>query len=186
MGRLGPFIWSRAIDQGEAAQISADGEQYHLWLDGYAFTKKDLNQPRVGNVLLPRNNLVAMNDDQRFLFQPEYFNLHTRGAHNIKMVIGFVDDRLVFSHGSDSDLLHRASHPRVVVLIPVRHHYAANARMQEHYTIAYEPNAQPICVLQLDVGETLPFNWQPNTGKILACYSMSLLSSGLNRSSVPV
>ena len=75
-------------------------------------------QPRVGNVLLPRNNLVALDSSQRFLFQPEYFNLHTRGAHNIKMAIGYVGDRLVFSHGSDSDLLHRADQPRVVVLIP--------------------------------------------------------------------
>lgn len=156
-GRLGPFLWTRAIDQGEDARLETVGRALRLTTHGYA--RRDAP---TGPVVKPRNNLICEDAGLGFVVQPESVRILTPGAHNLKVLIGYAADGPAFRHGDDADLLDRAPFRRVCLLLPMRHAVGADPNDPSSHQIPWILAAQPPCIIELAAGEHLPIDWQPD------------------------
>ena len=166
-GLMGPFVWSRALDDGERAEVLTQGDSCDLYLFGYA--KSGVKESGDIGVLRPRNNVLAQETHLGFAMQMKELLLHTPGAHNQEVCMGYVggDAPTAFSHGDDSDLMHEAGAPRILVLLPMSHGHFADYTNQSAYRLVGDKRAQHPRVIQLDAGENYNQN-NVNEDQILA------------------
>jgi hypothetical protein len=160
---LGPFVWSRALDLGEDARFSdANGMASHqgeyLWCYQYARLprKKGLTE-----ILHARNNFVSRREDVCYTVQPSHFILNTTGAHNSKIVVGYVQNQTPpFQNADNADLAHLAAGDRVCLFIPVRPKPGSKDPLdQKRYNVNNITGIQPICVVQFKKGEMIHYEW---------------------------
>lgn len=164
IGQLGPFIWGRALDLGEDARFAdaegrakRDGD--YLWLYQWARLPQDR---QLKNILHARNNLVSRHKDLAYRIQPSHFILNTTGAHNSKIIIGYVqtESQLPFQHGDNADLAHLAAGDRVCLFLPVRPDIAKKDVLdQERYAVNTLVGIQPISILQFEAGKMIHYEW---------------------------
>ena len=167
---LGPFVWSRALDLGEDARFSdANGLAVHegnyLWCYQYARLprKKGLKE-----ILHARNNFVSRRAEVSYTVQPAHFILNTTGAHNSKIVVGYVQNtEPPFQNADNADLAHLAAGDRVCLFIPVRPSPTnRDALDQTRYNVNTITGIQPICVVQFAKGEMIHYEWFRDEDKL--------------------
>jgi hypothetical protein len=169
-GLLGPFYWGRAMDLGEDARFSdaqgrptVSGE--HLWLYQYArHPHKGLKKP-----IHARNNLIARSKGLGFTVQPKQLLLNTPGAHNLKIIFGYVREDFRFLHGDNCDLAHLANTPRLLVFMPIRHahvngEYDPTDQSIYHANTTY--SAQSPCIIEFAPGEMIRYEYFANPKKL--------------------
>jgi hypothetical protein len=169
-GLLGPFYWGRAMDLGEDARFADpngrpvhDGD--HLWLFQYARRRhKGLEKP-----IHARNNLIARSKGLAFTVQPKHLLLNTPGAHNLKIIFGYVGESFRFLNGDNCDLAHLANTPRLLVFMPIRHAHPAGEhdRLDQgiyHANTTY--SAQSPCIIQFRPREMIRYGYFANPGKL--------------------
>lgn len=171
--RFGPFWWGRSIDAGEdlrwvdgEGRPDADGE--FLWAHQFSRARGRGDDQRGVNrlALHARNNLVVTDPAVAWQVQPSGLWLHTPGAHNAKISLGYVPTSFRFEHGDNTDLEHLADAPRVVLFIPIRHDHGnqpgnpATPYISTHYA------AQSISVLEFAPGEIIRYEWFQNRNNL--------------------
>jgi len=164
IGRLGPFLWARALDLGEDARFAdaegrakRDGD--YLWLYQWA---RMPNEKQLKHILHARNNLVSADPELAYRIQPSHFILNTTGAHNSKIITGYVqtEPRLPFQHADNADLAHLAAGDRVCLFLPVRPDISVkNVLDQERYAVNTLVGIQPICIIQFPAGKMIHYEW---------------------------
>ncbi|MFP4054670.1 MAG: hypothetical protein ACLFV7_12485 [Phycisphaerae bacterium] len=169
-GLLGPFYWGRGMDLGEDARFSDangrashDGE--HLWMFQYARTHhKGLPKP-----IHARSNFISTRRQLSYTVQPKHFILNTAGAHNAKIIFGYVEQDFRFLNADNCDLAHLADTDRVVVFFPVRHSQA-NGQFdpldQGIYYVNPHYGAQAPCVIEFKAGEMIRYEYFRNPRKL--------------------
>jgi hypothetical protein len=162
-GLLGPFYWGRAVDLGEDARFSdpkgrpdRDGE--HLWL--YQYCRRP--HKALNNLIFARNNLIARSKGLAFTVQPKHMILNTPGAHNLKIIFGYVREDFRFLHGDNCDLAHLANTPRLLVFMPIRHGHVArdfDPLDQSIYHANTTYSAQSPCIVEFAPKEMIRYGY---------------------------
>ncbi len=167
-GRLGPFLWSRAMDIGADARFSneqgrpqVDGE--FLWL--YQFMRLPREKPQPLPLLHERHNFTSIDPDLTYRLQPWHVLLHCPSPHNFKLMFGYVEQDFRFEHGDNADLAHLADTPRVIAFVPIRGNpidNPAHADDQGRYFLSDVYAAQSISIVEFHPGEIIEYDWFRN------------------------
>jgi len=146
---LGQVRYARAVeDVGSATPIKGEANRLRF------------NFPEAPG--LERVNLTVPVANTALTLQPNDLKLYTVGAHNAKLMLGYMGEGWQFSHGDNNDLAHWAGRDRVVLFVPIRHAYAADPEKPANYFIS--PHAgQTICVVQFKAGELIRYEWFKTT-----------------------
>jgi len=107
---------------------------------------------------LERVNLTVPDTKVALSLQPNELKLHTVGAHNAKLMIGYMGEGWQFSHDDNNDLAHWAGRDRVVLFVPIRHAYKADPENQANYFISPH-GGQTISVVQFKAGDLIKYEW---------------------------
>lgn len=148
---FGPFLWARADESGEDVQVS-DGRNL---LPEEASLDHLLFRSGPG---MSRSNLMNLDPDVAYTVQLTSFRLFNPGAHNAKVMVGYMPTTWRFSHGDRKDLVHWADVPRVVLFLPVRHGHGADPERQDGYMFSSYEGQAP-CVIELPAGEHIRYEW---------------------------
>jgi hypothetical protein len=100
-----------------------------------------------------------------YVVQPTHFILNTAGAHNAKIIFGYVEESFRFLNGDNCDLAHLANTDRVVVFFPVRHSQASeqlDPLDQGIYYVNPHYGAQAPCVIEFKAGEMIRYEYFRN------------------------
>lgn len=163
-GILGPFVWSRALDLGEDARF-ADAEGRARYDGRYLWCHQFARLPRrkgLTEILHGRNNFVSRRSELAYRIQPSHFILNTSGAHNSKIIVGYVQNskQPPFQHADNADLAHLSAGDRVCLFIPVRPDPRNKDRLdQKRYNVNTITSIQPICVVQFPKGKMIHYEW---------------------------
>ncbi len=167
-GRLGPFLWSRAMDIGADARFSdehgrpqVDGD--FLWL--YQFMRLRREKPQRMPLLHERHNFTSIDPDLTYRLQPWHVLLNCPNPHNFKLMFGYVEQDFQFQHGDNCDLAHLADTHRVIVFVPIRGRQISNparADDQGRYFLSDVYEAQSISVVEFRPGEIIQYDWFGN------------------------
>lgn len=160
-GAFGPFMWSRAADLGEDVRFSdakglpaADGE--YVWFYQFARNKRTKG---LMEFVHARSNLVNRDAAIGYTVQPMQFLHNTTGAHNSKIVFGYINTtQTPFQHGDNADLAHLAKGDRVVVFFPVRKDRGEPTN-QNNYVVNPHYSSQSPCVIEFKEGEMIHYEW---------------------------
>lgn len=164
VGRLGPFRWARAADFGEDVRFSnaeglPDPEGTYLWL--YQFTRLP-HKTGYPHVIHARNNLTSLDPARAWQVQPAWFLHNTEGAHNSKIIFGYMATNWWFTHADNNDLAHLAGADRVVLFCPVRKDFKADPARQDNYRVSAEYAAQSFSVVEFKAGDIISYDWFAN------------------------
>jgi hypothetical protein len=168
-GRLGPFWWSRAADLGEDARFcDADGRPRtdgdYLWCFQFNRAKRTKG---LTNFVHARSNFVSRDATLAFTVQPVHILHNTTGAHNSKIIFGYMEKHWPFQHADNCDLAHLAGADRVVVFFPVRHDGAKSNHLdQAIYHVNPNYGAQTPCVIEFKAGEIISYDWFRNPANL--------------------
>jgi hypothetical protein len=105
-----------------------------------------------------RSNLTSHRPDVAHTVRLRRFRLDTEGAHNAKIMLGWMPTDWRFTHGDNNDLVHWASAPRVVLFVPVRHHAHSDPNNAGAYHIS-PYGGQTISVAEYKPGELIRYEW---------------------------
>ena len=148
---LGELLWARAV--GPLEHIEAvNGEGKPTTRPTHLLFRFDEGRG------LKRSNLTSVRDDLAYSVQFSQFLLSTPGAHNAKIMLGYMNTGWRFSHGDNKDLAHWAERDRVVLFLPVRHGHHKNPADAGEYRIS-EYGGQTACVIQFRKGELIHYEW---------------------------
>lgn len=164
VGRLGPFRWARAADFGEDvrftdAQGLADPAGTHLLF--YQFARMP-RQRGVTHFIHARNNLTDRDPARAWQIQPKRFLHETSGAHNSKIIFGYMVTNWAFQHADNNDLAHLAGADRLVAFCPVRKDAHADPAAPANYRISAEYAAQSFAILEFKAGDIIAYEWFQN------------------------
>lgn len=160
-GVLGPFVWGRALDLGEDARFSDElgrpsREGEYLWCYQFA---RGTRKKTLSFLAHARNNFVCRLPEVAFAVQPASFLHNTSGAHNGKLIFGYIRNGWSFQHGDNVDLAHLAGADRVCVFLPVRKDDNSDPLDPGKYFINYHYGGQSFCVAEFGKGEMIHYEW---------------------------
>ncbi len=144
VGIVGDFLWARACDIYEDVAFGP--------------TPRDLVFAFEPGDALKRSNLTGLDPRIACTVQPTSLRLDTTGAHNAKLMLGYMPTGWRFTHGDNCDLVHWAARDRVVLFIPIRHAAGADPERPESYFLSPYA-AQAVSVVELKAGELIRYEW---------------------------
>ncbi len=148
----GGWLWARSEDRGRERLAWMPPRAADPWGMGARFTFQEGGGP------LKRSNLTYRRPEVGWDVRLRGLELRTPGAHNAKIMLGYMDAGWRFTHGDDTDLAHWAGRPRVVLFIPVRHPQGADPADAGSYHIS--PYAgQTLSVVQFEAGDLIRYEW---------------------------
>lgn len=161
---LGPFLWARASDANAEHAVFADpnGRPARDPNDDRSHMLFSFDREGEG---YKRSNLTSTRPQIAYGLQLKRLVLGTSGAHNCKIMLGYMNTDWRFTHGDDNDLVHWASRDRVVLFVPVRHRKGADPNDPNAYHIS-PYGGQTISVLEFKAGELIRYEWFRNPRKL--------------------
>jgi hypothetical protein len=162
-GRLGPFLWARALDLGEDAYFAdaygrRDDEGTYLWSHQFS-NLSNSRATKIPRLTHGRNNFTSLDASTAYRVQPSHFTLNCPRPHNSKIIFGYMNPSWRFTNGDNCDLAHLAGADRVCVFLPVERYRKGNVADQTSYRVNTAHAKQAICVIEFGRGEIIHYEW---------------------------
>lgn len=149
---LGEFLWARTVGPYERARfVGPEGGEPTTDWSGIRFEVAE-------GKALKRNNLTTLRPETGYSVQVRSLRLDTTGAHNCKIMLGYMGTDWRFTHGDNNDLAHWAGGDRVVLFVPIRHAQGADPAQPENYFIS-PYGGQTLSVVEFKAGELVRYEW---------------------------
>jgi hypothetical protein len=152
--RHGPFLLARATGPYESVKLDVERPG---WMQ-FRFKGDRGKRTTPRWMSFKRLNLTAADPAESFAIRMDRFRLHTPGAHNAKIMLGYMPTRWRFTHGDNGDLVHWADAPRVVLFLPVRHGHGGAADDDAGYRFSPYGGQAP-SVVEFKAGELIEYAW---------------------------